>query len=112
MPAYPNTLKQTYDSTRVRISGLVSDEGGNATLWVRNTAPTEKYSFSIVHKLTPSQLATLENFYTTNKTVLFDFVMNDNKAVTYLNCLFTDAPQFVRREARGLDVYVVKFRQR
>ncbi|MGL5003043.1 MAG: hypothetical protein ACRDAM_08890 [Casimicrobium sp.] len=112
MPTYPALRQIKRESRRERISGLVSDEGGDKSLWVRNMAPVEKFSFTIVHVLTSFELAALDLFYMNHKTALFDFVMNDNKAFTYTNCLFLDAPQFIERYARGIDKYQVRFRQR
>lgn len=109
MATYP-ALKQTIASTRTRLSGLVADEGGNLTLWMRNMAPTEKFKFSLFHVLVQSQLDTLMAFYAANKTTPFDLVFRDNLSVTHTNCLFLDAPQKVAHHSKGLFTYRVDIR--
>lgn len=107
--AYP-TFKQRQDSRCVRLDGLILDEGGDLTAWVRNMAPTDKFTFRVVHVLIQSQLDTLTTFYLANKTTPFDFVFRDNTAVTYTNCIFIKSPQKVENHARGLFTVVVELR--
>ena len=80
MATYP-ALKQTIESTRTRLSGLVADEGGNLTLWMRNMAPTEKFKFSLFHVLVQSQLDTLEPLGADEPGVTVDIDDRDVDAV-------------------------------
>ena len=109
MATYP-TLKQTIESKQVALSGIVTDEGGNLTLWVRDMAPVEKFKFSVVHVVTKAEYDTLMTFYSANKIIPFAFVYRDNLAVTYPTCLFTDRPQKVAHHARNLFTVRVEIR--
>jgi hypothetical protein len=88
--AYP-TYKQSYESSRTPRIGLITDEGGNNTTWVRSTGP-KKWDFTLVHFLTASELASLTSFCDTNKTTPFDLVYRDDMT-TYTNCIVVDGPK-------------------
>lgn len=107
MATYP-AYGQLRGTQITRLSGIVTDEGGNGSLWVRNTYSTDKYAFTLVHYLTASQLSTLMTFYTTNKLVTWDLVYQDDSA-TYTGLVFLDAPQ---REVVKKDYFKVTVRAR
>lgn len=92
MATYP-TLSQSYESDRQRLDGILTDEGGDGSLWVRQSYPTDKYAFTVIHIVDATQKATLEAFYSTNKALQFDLVFRDDMTA-YTGCVFVKSPQY------------------
>ena len=109
MATYPS-LKQTYESDRQRLDGIVADEGGDGSLWVRQMYPTDKYAFTVTHVVTASEKSTLEAFYSANKALQFDFVFRDELTTTYTGCVFIKSPQY-KLMSRGTWRATVQIRQ-
>mgnify|MGYP006911039222 FL=1 len=109
MATYPS-LKQTYESDRQRLDGIVADEGGDGSLWVRQMYPADKHSFSVVHVVNASEKSTLEAFYSANKALQFDFVFRDELTTTYTGCVFIKSPQY-KLMSRGTWRATVQIRQ-